>query len=138
MGGEERVKIVLADPQGSGLYNKIKNGIMFNATEREGTRRRHRIDTIVEGIGINRVTANLEADIEFIGHAIQVTDEEALSMARWPVKNDGIFVGSSSCVDCEFHSPLRIPCFTQLRFRFCSRETCKSHGSWPQDCYNPV
>ena len=106
VGGEERVKIVLADPQGSGLYNKIKNGVMFNATEREGTRRRHQIDTIVEGIGINRVTANLEAGIELIDDAIQVTDEEALSMARWLVKNDGIFVGSSSCVNCEFHPPL--------------------------------
>ncbi|KAL8785479.1 MAG: hypothetical protein Q9195_008622 [Heterodermia aff. obscurata] len=98
--GEGRIRIVLADPQGSGLYNKIKNGVMFNATEREGTRRRHQIDTIVEGIGINRVTANLEAGIELIDDAIQVTDDEALSMARWLVEKDGIFVGSSSCVNC--------------------------------------
>ena len=108
--GEEKVKIVLADPQGSGLYNKIKNGVMFNATEREGTRRRHQVDTIVEGIGINRVTANLGAGLELIDDAIQVTDEEALSMARFLVEHDGIFVGSSSCVNCKFFPSLPIPC----------------------------
>ncbi|KAG7005946.1 cysteine synthase [Physcia stellaris] len=76
------VKIVLADPQGSGLYNKITNGVMFNATEREGTRRRHQVDTIVEGIGINRVTANFEVGRELIDDAIKVTDSQALAMAR--------------------------------------------------------
>ena len=99
------VKIVLADPQGSGLYNKIKNGVMFNATEREGTRRRHQVDTIVEGIGINRVTANFEVGRELIDDAIKVTDSQALAMARWLVEKDGIFVGSSSCVNCK-PSPL--------------------------------
>lgn len=100
MGGEA-VKIVLADPQGSGLYNKIRNGVMFNATEREATRRRHQVDTIVEGIGINRITANFEVGRELIDDAIKVTDEQALAMARWLVEKDGIFVGSSSCVNCE-------------------------------------
>lgn len=103
--GVEGVKIVLADPQGSGLYNKIKNGVMFNATEREGTRRRHQVDTIVEGIGINRVTANFEVGRELIDDAIKVTDSQALAMARWLVEKDGIFVGSSSCVNCK-PSPL--------------------------------
>lgn len=68
---------VLADPQGSGLLNKVKYGIMFNeTTEREGTRRRAQVDTIVEGIGINRVTANFEAGRVLIDDAIRVTDEE--------------------------------------------------------------
>lgn len=106
--GVDGVKIVLADPQGSGLYNKIKNGVMFNAREREGTRRRHQVDTIVEGIGINRVTANFEIGRELIDDAIKVTDEQALSMARWLVEKDGIFVGSSSCVNCKYNSKLRM------------------------------
>ena len=126
--GEKRVKIVLADPHGSGLYNKIKNGVMFNATEREGTRRRHQIDTIVEGIGINRVTANLEAGIELIDDAIQVTDEEALSMARWLVEKDGIFVGSSSCVNCEFKVSAIDCMFTQLRVGFAAVKLAKTMG----------
>jgi cysteine synthase A len=50
------LRVVLADPQGSGLYNRIKYGVMFASTEKEGTRRRHQVDSIVEGIGINRVT----------------------------------------------------------------------------------
>ena len=98
------VQIVLADPQGSGLYNRIKYGVMFNSKEREGTRRRQQVDSIVEGIGINRVTANFEAGRELIDDAIKVSDEQALAMARWLVERDGIFVGSTSCVNCRFAS----------------------------------
>ncbi|MCJ1451913.1 hypothetical protein MMC28_002253 [Mycoblastus sanguinarius] len=94
------VNIVLADPQGSGLYNRIKYGVMFDTKEKEGTRRRSQVDTIVEGIGINRVTANLEAGRELIDDAIKVEDEQALAMAKWLVEKDGIFVGSSSAVNC--------------------------------------
>lgn len=95
------LKVVLADPQGSGLFNKVKYGVMFDTKEREGTRRRHQVDTIVEGIGINRVTHNFEVGRELIDDAIRVTDDQALAMARWLVENDGIFVGSSSAVNCR-------------------------------------
>lgn len=96
------VKIILADPQGSGLFNRIKYGVMFDPREREGTRRRQQVDTIVEGIGINRVTANLEAGRELIDDAVKVSDEQAMGMARWLVEKDGIFAGSSSAVNCMF------------------------------------
>lgn len=95
------IKIVLADPEGSGLFNRVKNGVMFDSKEREGTRRRQQVDTIVEGIGINRVTANFEAGRELVDDAIKVDDNQALAMARWLVEKDGIFVGSSSAVNCE-------------------------------------
>ena len=77
------IKVILSDPEGSGLYNKVrlnpalrpfsrgprsdpplscrllawqvKFGVMFDRKEREGTKRRHQVDTVVEGIGINRV-----------------------------------------------------------------------------------
>ncbi|KAF2707766.1 PALP-domain-containing protein [Pleomassaria siparia CBS 279.74] len=94
------VKIVLADPPGSGLYNRVKYGVMFDPKEREGTRRRTQVDTIVEGIGINRVTQNFEVGKELIDDAIRVTDDQAIAMARWLVENDGIFCGSSSAVNC--------------------------------------
>ncbi|QSZ37599.1 hypothetical protein DSL72_008698 [Monilinia vaccinii-corymbosi] len=94
------LKVVLADPEGSGLYNKIKHGVMFSSTEKEGTRRRQQVDTIVEGIGINRLTGNFEAGREIIDDAVKVTDLQALKMARWLVEKDGIFVGSSSAVNC--------------------------------------
>jgi cysteine synthase len=95
------IKVVLADPPGSGLLNKVKYGVMFDPKEREGTRRRHQVDTIVEGIGINRVTNNFEVGRELIDDAIRVTDDQAKGMARWLVENDGIFIGSSSAVNCE-------------------------------------
>ncbi|KAJ5817171.1 hypothetical protein N7447_009404 [Penicillium robsamsonii] len=95
-----RLTVVLADPQGSGLFNRVVYGVMFDVKEREGTRRRRQVDTIVEGIGINRVTANFEAGKEMIDDAVRVTDAQALAMARWLVEKDGIFVGSSSAVNC--------------------------------------
>ncbi|KAG0651435.1 Cysteine synthase 2 [Hyphodiscus hymeniophilus] len=100
MGMAGALRVVLADPDGSGLYNKIKNGVMFSNTEREGMRRRQQVDTIVEGIGINRITENFEAGRELIDDAVKVTDEQAMKMARWLVEKDGIFCGSSSAVNC--------------------------------------
>lgn len=106
------LQIVLADPQGSGLFNRIKNGVMFDAAEKEGTRRRSQVDTIVEGIGINRITANFEAGRALIDDAIKVSDDEASAMARWLAEKDGIFIGSSSAVNCE--SSLHLAGYTQL------------------------
>jgi cysteine synthase A len=96
---DPKVKVVLADPPGSGLYNRVKYGVMFASTEREGTRRRHQVDTIVEGIGINRVTHNFEVGRPCVDDAERVSDEEAMAMARYLVEKEGIFVGSSSCVN---------------------------------------
>lgn len=101
-----KLEVVLADPQGSGLFNRVVYGVMFDVKEREGTRRRRQVDTIVEGIGINRVTANFEAGKELVDDAIRVTDAQALAMARWLVEKDGIFIGSSSAVNCEFFANL--------------------------------
>ena len=98
------VKIVLADPQGSGLYNKIKHGVMFHPQEREGTRRRQQVDTMIEGIGLSRSTANFEVGREVIDDAVKVTDVQAMAMARWLVEKDGIFIGSSSAVNCKFRN----------------------------------
>ncbi|KEF59401.1 cysteine synthase A [Exophiala aquamarina CBS 119918] len=95
-----RVQVVLADPEGSGLYNKVKHGVMFHSLEREGTRRRDQVDTVVEGIGLTRSTKNFEVGREEIDDAVKVTDVQAKNMARWLVENDGIFVGSSSAVNC--------------------------------------
>lgn len=99
-GLEGRLRVVLADPQGSGLYNKVRHGVMYSPTEREGTRRRTQVDTMVEGIGINRVTENFEVGRGLVDDAVKVTDEQACRMARWLVEHDGVFVGSSSAVNC--------------------------------------
>ncbi len=95
------VNIVVADPQGSGLYNWVNYGVLFDKMEKEGKRRREQVDSIVEGIGMNRVTENFQAGREHIDNVVRVSDEQALGMARWLVERDGIFVGSSSAVNCE-------------------------------------
>ncbi|EPQ28086.1 uncharacterized protein PFL1_04413 [Pseudozyma flocculosa PF-1] len=94
------VRVVLADPQGSGLYNKVKFGVMYSPTEAEGKRRRHQVDSVVEGIGINRITKNLEMGLQCVDDAVRVSDDEAARMGRWLVLNDGLFLGSSSAVNC--------------------------------------
>lgn len=93
---DKDIKIILSDPEGSGLYNKIKQGVMFDIKEAEGTKRRHQVDTVVEGIGINRLTRNFEVALGVIDDAIRVTDKEAVAMSRYLVQHDGLFLGSSS------------------------------------------
>jgi len=93
---KEDVIVALSDPEGSGLYNKVKHGVMFDQKESEGTKRRHQVDTVVEGIGINRLTNNIQLALPIIDDAFRVTDAEAVSMSRYLVHNDGLFLGSSS------------------------------------------
>ncbi|KAF8895734.1 tryptophan synthase beta subunit-like PLP-dependent enzyme, partial [Gymnopilus junonius] len=92
----EDVVVALADPEGSGLYNKVKYGVMYDRKESEGTKRRHQVDTVVEGIGINRLTRNIELALPILADAFRITDAEAVSMARYLVRHDGLFIGSSS------------------------------------------
>ncbi|KAI5865890.1 PALP-domain-containing protein [Durotheca rogersii] len=94
------VRVVLADPHGSGLYHRVRHGVMYAPTEREGTRRRRQVDSIVEGVGVNRVTANFEAGRDLVDDAVRVSDAQACRMARWLVEHDGIFAGSSTAVNC--------------------------------------
>ncbi|CAO3645684.1 unnamed protein product [Cunninghamella blakesleeana] len=95
-----KLKIFLADPQGSGLYNKVKYNTMYSPTEKEGTRKRHQVDTVVEGIGINRLTRNFDLGRRWVDDAYRVTDDEAVRMSRFLVREDGLFLGSSSAVNC--------------------------------------
>ncbi|EMG50119.1 MCY1 putative mitochondrial cysteine synthase [Candida maltosa Xu316] len=97
---DSSTKIILADPQGSGLANRINYGVMYDSVEKEGTRRRHQVDTIVEGIGLNRLTYNFQKAEPFINEAIRVTDEQALKMAKFICINDGLFWGSSAAINC--------------------------------------
>lgn len=91
--------VVLADPQGSGLANRVNYGVMYDTVEREGTRRRHQVDTVVEGIGLNRLTHNFSLAEPIIDDAVRVKDEAAVAMAKWLCTNDGFFWGLLSCVN---------------------------------------
>ncbi|WWC87737.1 uncharacterized protein L201_002629 [Kwoniella dendrophila CBS 6074] len=90
------LKIVLSDPEGSGLYNKVKYNVMFDLKEREGKKRRHQVDTVVEGIGINRITQNFSLGSDAIDDAYRISDAEAVAMSRYLVAHDGLYLGSSS------------------------------------------
>jgi cysteine synthase len=80
------VRIVLADPEGSGLYGWIKN----NDLSIQGS-------SITEGIGNSRVTANLERAP--IDDAERVPDREALDWIYQLLIHEGLSVGTSSGIN---------------------------------------
>ncbi len=80
------VKIVLADPMGSALYNHYANGEL----KAEG-------NSITEGIGQGRITRNL-ADAP-IDDQVRVGDEEALPLIFELVKREGLVLGGSSGIN---------------------------------------
>lgn len=83
----EAVRIVLADPQGSALYRWFHDGEL----RAEGP------GSITEGIGIGRVTANLDGSP--IDDAVHVTDAEAVAAVYAMLLEEGLFVGSASGVN---------------------------------------
>jgi cysteine synthase len=81
------VKIFLADPQGSSLFHWIRHGEL-KATGPS---------SITEGIGIGRVTANLEGSP--IDEALHVTDIECVRVVYRLLRDEGLFLGSTSGVN---------------------------------------
>ncbi|KAG8386026.1 hypothetical protein BUALT_Bualt03G0106200 [Buddleja alternifolia] len=92
------IKCFLVDPPGSGLFNKVTRGVMYTREEAEGRRLKNPFDTITEGIGINRMTENFK--MAALDGAFQGSDREAVEMSRYLLKNDGLFLGSSSAMNC--------------------------------------
>lgn len=80
------VRIVLADPEGSGLYGWVKRGDLSIAGS-----------SITEGIGNSRVTANLDGAP--IDDAEQIPDAEALAQIFDVLIHEGLSVGTSSGIN---------------------------------------
>lgn len=80
------IKTVLADPMGSSLYSYIKTG----ETKSEG-------NSITEGIGNSRVTANLEGAP--IDDAIRITDNVAVQIVYRLLEEEGLFLGGSTGIN---------------------------------------
>ena len=80
------VRIVLADPMGSGFYNHYTRGELLA----EGS-------SITEGIGNSRVTKNLEGAP--IDAALRIPDEEALPVIFDLVQHEGLVLGGSSGIN---------------------------------------
>jgi cysteine synthase A len=77
-----KIKVVLADPMGSGLYSFVKTGNIVL----EGS-------SVTEGIGNSRVTANLAGAP--IDDAIQIDDTECIRVIYQLLRQDGLFMGGS-------------------------------------------
>jgi cysteine synthase A len=76
------IRCVVADPMGSGLYSYIKTGEI----KPEG-------NSITEGIGNSRVTANMQ-DVP-IDDAMQIDDQECVKVLYQLLRHDGLFMGGS-------------------------------------------
>ncbi len=80
------IRIVAADPYGSGIFCHIKEGKL----ETTGS-------SITEGIGIMRLTANyLAAKID---DALRITDQDMINMLFHLARHDGLLVGPSSALN---------------------------------------
>ncbi len=82
----EQVKIALADPPGAALYSYYTTGEL----KAEG-------DSITEGIGQGRITANLEGAV--VDHAYQIPDAEAVAYVFQLLEEEGLCLGASSGVN---------------------------------------
>ncbi|XP_019196549.1 PREDICTED: cysteine synthase 2 [Ipomoea nil] len=136
------IKCFLVDPPGSGLFNKVIRGVMYTREEAEGRRLKNPFDTITEGIGINRLTENFK--LANLDGAFRGTDMEAVEMSRYLLKNDGLFVGSSSAMNCvgavrvaralgPGHTIVTILCDSGMRHlsKFFNSEYLSQHGLSP-------
>ncbi|KAK4341916.1 hypothetical protein RND71_037732 [Anisodus tanguticus] len=136
------IKCFLIDPPGSGLYNKVTRGVMYTREEGEGRRLKNPFDTITEGIGINRLTENFK--MAKLDGAFRGTDIEAVEMSRYLLKNDGLFIGSSSAMNCvgavrvakalgPGHTIVTILCDSGMRHlsKFHNAEYLSEHGLTP-------
>ena len=80
------IRIGLADPLGAALYSFYTTGELSSWG-----------DSITEGIGQGRITANLE---NFkVDHAFQVPDEEALPICFSLLQDEGLCLGGSSGIN---------------------------------------
>ncbi|MCH4563717.1 cysteine synthase A [Halomonas sp. EGI 63088] len=81
------VRCILADPSGSGLYRYVTTG----HPEVVGG------NSITEGIGSTRVTANLEGSP--LDDALMIPDQEAVTTVYRLLHAEGLFLGSSSGIN---------------------------------------
>jgi cysteine synthase A len=80
------IRIALADPAGAGLFNWFTNGEMKS----EGS-------SISEGIGVARITGNLEGFSP--DHVYRIEDSEFLPILFDLVQDEGLSLGSSAGVN---------------------------------------
>lgn len=80
------VRCFLVDPSGSCLYSFVTSGELESAGS-----------SFIEGIGIGRVTANFKQ--AKVDGAYRVSDRQAVEMAFYLQRNEGLFVGPSAALN---------------------------------------
>ena len=82
---DPKIRVVLVDPAGSGLYCQVREG----KVEGSGS-------SITEGIGIMRITENFRR--AQVDEAVRVTDQEMLEMLHHLAVHDALVVGTSAAL----------------------------------------
>jgi cysteine synthase A len=70
---------------------------LYTNEDKEGHKEKCPDRTIVEGVGLNRLTKNFSA--ANYDHSFRVEDLEALHMAYFLIENEGLFLGTSSALN---------------------------------------
>lgn len=128
-----KIKCVLADPMGSGLYSYVKTGAIATSG-----------NSVTEGIGSSRITANMEeapAD-----DAIQIEDPEALRVLYQLLYKEGLFMGGSVGINVAAavklakelgpgHTIVTVLCDGGSRYqsRLYSRQWLEERGLWSDE-----
>ncbi|MGB8370671.1 MAG: cysteine synthase A [Limisphaerales bacterium] len=82
-----KILAVCADPYGAAMWSWFKQG---NLETKDG-------DSIAEGIGLTRVTKNLEGVA--VDEAYRIADQTALTIIHHLLREEGLFVGLSSGIN---------------------------------------
>lgn len=81
-----KIRTVLVDPMGSGLYAYVQSGVI----ETTGS-------SITEGIGIMRITANFKSAM--VDEAMRIDDQKMLEMFFHLSEQEGMLVGTSAALN---------------------------------------
>ena len=81
-----KVRVVLVDPPGSGLFSYVKEGAIAGSG-----------DSITEGIGIMRLTANFQS--AQVDDAMRLGDQEMIEMLYHLAREDALVVGTSAALN---------------------------------------
>lgn len=81
-----KLRVVLVDPPGSGLYSYVNEGKIAGSG-----------DSITEGIGIMRLTANFQS--AKVDEAVRLGDQEMIEMLYHLAREDALVVGTSAALN---------------------------------------
>lgn len=79
------------------MYHKVIHNVCYTVQQSERTIRKHRYDSIVEGVGLDRITQNFNEAL--IDSAFKIEDQEIVNTAHWLLLNEGLLLGSSTSLN---------------------------------------